>query len=285
MSALGKIFTILVFLAACVSLGVNSTLYLKRRDYARAYENVKKTLQQISDHDTKRILALEQQVRDREQQISANQAVVSSLKQSLQTLGSRFEESSRELAQRSAEFGILLESHRTVAEKLGETVAQIDKLQAELDTAKNERNTAYKDKETAEEQLAVMVARVADFEEDNYDLKKILAVAQEDLSAADATLALLRERYQLSELLVGVPPPPIDAAVVFADNSITPAVCSLTVGASDGVKAGYTFIIYRGQEFVGQVIVEIVEEDMCHCRVLFTKNGMQVKATDQARTR
>ncbi len=285
MSALGKVFTIIVFLAACVALGVQSTLYMQTRDYRMAYDMLEKKLQAISRQDTEQILALRTQVDQRDEEIQANREVLRSLKQSLQDLGKSYEETARELTQRSAEFGILLESHRTISERLGEKEIQIDNLQANLKQAKDQRDEAYSDKETAEQHLAVLVSRTAMFEEDNSSLKVLVAELQESLSSSEWTLDLLREKYDISLLIADLPAPPIDAKVVYISNETSPPICTLSVGEQDGVRAGYTFTVYRGQEFVGRVIVEQALADVAHCRVLFTKDGSQVSVSDSATTR
>ncbi len=285
MSALGKVFTIIVFLASCVTLGVNSTLYMQQRDYRMAYENLQKKLQEISKQDTEQILALRQQIDNRDEEIRANREVLRSLKASLQDLGEAYEASELERAQRSAEFGILLESHQTISQELGNKESEIRTLETNLEQAKEQRDVAYNHKETAEQQLAVLVARTAQFEESNADLNMLIAELQENLSSAEWTLDLLREKYDISLLIADLPAPPIDAKVVFVSNETDPAVCSLSVGQEDGVRNGYQFTIWRGQEFVGRAIVEEALADISHCRVLFTKEGSQVSVGDNATTR
>jgi hypothetical protein len=45
----------------------------------------------------------------------------------------------------------------------------------------------------------------------------------------------------------------------------------LNKGSKDGVKAGYTFQIYRGQQYKGQVRVQDVQEGMCSALILNEK--------------
>ncbi len=61
----------------------------------------------------------------------------------------------------------------------------------------------------------------------------------------------------------------------------TPPVCSVELGWRDGLQAGHTLTIARGQDFVGQLVVEQVESDICHCRVLFTKSGSKLQVGDR----
>lgn len=285
MSALGKVFSINVFFAAASYLGSASALYLQRSDYRKANDYLKSTLQELSRKDTEQIKALQARMTQRDDEIDKNRAIIEAQRQANQTLGSHYEDKVRELAERAAAFGTLLESHRTVAEQLGEKETQISNLTRNLEQAKTERNRAYTEKETAEEQLAVMHARLADLEEDNSDLKILLATLQEDLNASESMLSLLREKYDISMLVAGVPAPPIDAKVLFVSEDTDPAVCTISVGDSSGVKAGYTFVVYRGKEFIGQVLVERVLENMAHCRVLFLKGGARLQQGDSATTR
>lgn len=285
MSALGKIFSIVVILAAAVSFGINATLYMRRSDYRQAYASLQEEMQKMSQQDIEQILTLRKQNDTNLTEIEANRAVVTQMRQAVQSLTSRFEAQTLELAQRNAWVGTLLEAHKTVAEELGQKESQIDNLQTNLEQAKEERDKAYEEKETAEEQLAVMVARSADLDKDNHDLKVLLASLQEDLNASEATLALLREKYDIGLLVADLPAPAIDAKVSNVSNQTTPALCVLSVGDEDGVKPGFTFTVYRGTEFVGRVLVERVQDDLSFCRVLFTKDGSQIQINDSATTR
>ena len=65
----------------------------------------------------------------------------------------------------------------------------------------------------------------------------------------------------------------------------TSTVVVLSVGAADGVKVGYRFTVYRGEEYVGKVEVIQVLDDMSYARVLADWTRKEIRADDDASTR
>ena len=66
--------------------------------------------------------------------------------------------------------------------------------------------------------------------------------------------------------------PAISATVLGVNDELHFVV--LDKGARDGVKTGYTFEIYRGQTYKGQVRVQDVQEDRCSALVISARNAM-----------
>jgi len=62
-------------------------------------------------------------------------------------------------------------------------------------------------------------------------------------------------------------------------------VVVLSVGAKDGVKVGYRFTVYRGEDYVGKVEVIKVMDDMSFARVLDDWTRKEIRANDDASTR
>jgi ribosome-associated protein len=79
--------------------------------------------------------------------------------------------------------------------------------------------------------------------------------------------------------------PAIDATVVRAVHEISPGIVALNRGSSDGVKVGYTFEIYNGNEYKGQVRVENVRAEMCTALVTTSVSGTKIGQGDSAATR
>ena len=109
-------------------------------------------------------------------------------------------------------------------------------------------------------------ARIAELEEENARLR--------------ADLAELRERLTIigTECEFGVnvhshPSQPAISATVLEVNDELHFVV-LDKGARDGVKAGYTFTVSRGQTYKGQVRVQDVQEDRCSALVVAARNAM-----------
>ncbi|MBL4850476.1 MAG: hypothetical protein JKY65_33580 [Planctomycetes bacterium] len=79
--------------------------------------------------------------------------------------------------------------------------------------------------------------------------------------------------------------PEIYAEVLATKDDMGPALVLLNVGSDDRVEPGYRFLIYRGSEFVGKVVVERVLRDSSGCRALFCAEGERIRPGDKAATR
>ncbi len=117
------------------------------------------------------------------------------------------------------------------------------------------------------------------------ELREELRCVRQELGRAQDELERTRELFDRLTFGERDTPPPLDGKVVFADNDVDPAVCSLSLGRRDGVRNGFVFTLWRDKTFVARVIVEETLEDVCHCRVLFTKEGEVVLVDDCATNR
>ena len=62
---------------------------------------------------------------------------------------------------------------------------------------------------------------------------------------------------------------------------------AISVGSSSGVRKGMTFIIYRGGEYLGKLVVEMVEPDRAGGRITTRVGQIQVGdyVTEESRFR
>jgi hypothetical protein len=81
-----------------------------------------------------------------------------------------------------------------------------------------------------------------------------------------------------------IPEAPSSDTSVKAVDGKEPLVL-LSAGNDQKVKVGYVFIVYRGPEFIGEVKVIRVYQDLCGAEILFVKDGAEIRPGDKATTR
>ncbi len=81
----------------------------------------------------------------------------------------------------------------------------------------------------------------------------------------------------------GTPAAAIPSRVLSVRNDVN--LVMLSVGKSDGVKKGYRFTVYRGDQYIGKVEVEALFDDMCSARILPDWTKHEIKEGDTANTR
>lgn len=116
------------------------------------------------------------------------------------------------------------------------------------------------------------------------DLRGEIASLEGQVSELDTTLATLVDvtgvtlsDIQAQKLIQG--------SVLQADYNVPPGLVALNVGSNAEVKRGYTFEIFNGGQWKGQVRVENVREDMCTALVVKTYPGQTIQQGDSASTR
>ncbi|HIG11166.1 MAG: hypothetical protein ABGY71_06730 [bacterium] len=77
----------------------------------------------------------------------------------------------------------------------------------------------------------------------------------------------------------------INGSVLQANYDIQPGLVAINVGKDSGVTRGYTFQIFNGSEYKGEVRVENVRDKMCTALILTTVNGQSIQQGDRATTR
>jgi len=70
----------------------------------------------------------------------------------------------------------------------------------------------------------------------------------------------------------------IDALLVSMSEE---GIARISVGRDDKVVKGMTFVVYRGAEYLGRVLVEVVKPDMSTCRVTYLKEGASLQTADR----
>jgi DNA repair exonuclease SbcCD ATPase subunit len=153
-------------------------------------------------------------------------------------------------------------------------VAESRNLERDRDAAKGKATDAEKAKRDAEEALKTANLNIA-------DLERKLKTTKDDLAKLDTEINSMVVAYNIPRGKVESLKQ-IEAKVVQVDYSLKPGLVALNVGSNAGVTKGYTFAIYSGTTYKGEVKVEMVHADMCSA--LITSSTATIGAGDSATT-
>jgi hypothetical protein len=131
-------------------------------------------------------------------------------------------------------------------------------------------------KRDAEEASTMAQTRIGDLESANAKLTSQVSSLETRLT----TLAAITGTDPSSVNAV----PQIDAAVLEARFDLEPGLVMLNVGKNQDVQRGYTFHIYRGSQYKGQVRVENVQDRYCSAVVVGLASGKTITQGDRATT-
>lgn len=169
--------------------------------------------------------------------------------------------------------------------------ANNQQLQGDKDRSVEARYEAEGAKESAQEAQQVAESSLSEAQNEIEGLNNMISDKQAEIVALNRQISALDTQLTTVVELTGVSfdqitaQPAIDATVVRAVHEISPGIVALNRGSSDGVKVGYTFEIYNGNEYKGQVRVENVRAEMCTALVTTSVSGTKIGQGDSAATR
>jgi hypothetical protein len=164
-----------------------------------------------------------------------------------------------------------LEEARDVAQQ---AARDAEKAKEEAVAAQTAAEAKAGDLETS---LHAAQGQVADLEKANTTLKKELDSVTTNFESLAAYTKVSIKDFQAM--------PQIEGRVLDVAMNVKPGLIAINKGSKDEVKPGYTFEIYDGRTYKGQVRVEYVHDNVCSALVLRTVDGQTIKQGDSASTR
>lgn len=286
MSVLAKIFIVIQTLLVMVYLGMTATLYQHRRDWRTSYLKLKDRYGTAVGRAQKEIKALQSYVHAKDSLIQAKEREVRSLKGQLDQALSASQSNARLFEQKRAEFQQQLTNNENLSRRNEAVHTRNEQLSRENERLQEEYDSATTRREIAENQVARLIVLTQSLETDIGELRRDYAETRRQLREKELLISMAEGAGVNFELLVPGPPvPAIYSRVVAVKADVDPPLVLLRAGSDDGVERGFHFSIYRGNEFVGKVVVERVLRDSAGCRVLFTAEGQTIQTGDDAATR
>jgi myosin heavy subunit len=284
MSPIARIFSVLNLILAASFLAWASTTLAHSQDYKRKYEAEQAAHEtttndmeaEISEHKTGRDQAVTEAESFRNARDSANERV-DRLEGDLGQLRSDLSESQANTQRLTNSVDAIQENNA--------------KLQNDKDRAVETRHEAERAKESAESSQQEAESNLVDAQGEIEGLTNTVSDRDAEIVALNRSISELGTQLTTVVELTGVSfseitaQPAIDATVVRAVHTISPGLVALNRGTKDGVKVGYTFEIYNGAQYKGQVRVENVRQNMCTALVTTSVSGTLIGQGDSAATR
>ncbi|UUO06041.1 hypothetical protein M4951_22105 [Blastopirellula sp. J2-11] len=248
MNLIGKIFTVLIFVMSLVFMAFSVAVYATHKNWKDEAKTLTTTNQTLSSKRTE----LEQQLGETKQMLEQERAA---RRYALAALEVRSSQQERQLATQQA--------------SLDQKVKELDQKSAALDQASKvaiaaeTRNTELENKlQTAQQNRDAMFANVVT----TSDRVQTLQTNEERLKEREGQLAQQTARQRrvlnangLTEFTnVDGVPPKLDGRVtaIGANNFV-----EVSLGKDDGLSIGNTLDIFRGDQYLGRVIIRKVSPD------------------------
>lgn len=285
MSALAKVFVVIVLILAVAFTGTTATLYTARQDWKEAARNSLAEYQKNADEWLK-------QKADLAGVIKQNTNNISDLTVKNTTLQTSTDAMNRDVERLNSDLAVVKKDLKTSLDRNQEKdghLKQKDDENSRLSKLGDELRTRTEKAEESEKAALVHASRK---DLDNEQLSKQLADTQIELAGLKkgyddfaSAFGRLKEGFpEVAErILIAKPAPPIDGVVlaVHADTDIV----VLSVGRDEKVETGFDFVAYRGDRYLGKVQVTKVAADMCGARILYLEEGQKIQTGDLVTTK
>jgi myosin heavy subunit len=282
MSPIGRIFIVLNLILSAAFLGWASNSLAQTEDFKK----------QRDDKNAELATAKEDAARTEEDlttQLNAKKQEASEQREQRDRAQDDANRLTTELAAEKSEKNALLGNLTTIEKTLGDYQSTIDRLSTEKDRAnqlREEAQTAQRDAEAAQDAAESAerdaVAAKQDADRQIADLETTRTTLQAEVQKLDTHLAVIQEATDVSidDILA---PKKVDGAVLAVDAAS--GLVMLNVGKDDGVKRGYSFDVWSGSQYKGQVRVMNVQAGMCSALLKTPVQGAAIRQGDLASTR
>lgn len=281
MSVVAKILVVINLVLAIVFLAVSATYLGEKETWRIRHDQIDKQHKQtISNLEA----TLAQTTVDRDEA----RAKAGSIERLYETDKATFAAKESEYTRLTEEHNRLLGQYERLAQTASDLQTTIDQLNndknrlvQEKDDALGEKREALSAQNDAEAEQRRLSAEIQGLNDQIVGLNKQLNETGEELDKTSLELAAYKTQYpDLGETLA---PPKIKGAVAGVDASLN--IVLLSVGGDDGVQKGHQFTIFRGNEYVGVVIIDSVERDHASGYSKKELEKSEIQVGDQATTR
>jgi len=275
MTLLGKIFTMLIAVAAIIVMVVSMLVYSTHKNWRADADSLKKKLSAVS---------------------AQNEELSNSYRSLDSQLKAEVEASQQEVRKLESERLALLAQNSTIQKQLDQM-----RQQERVGTAAIASTQANNEKLTAE--VEVLRESIRKNQQGRDDAFATTVQATDQLHQAQGELTSLRERnLQLTQELGtktallrenGVDPNIDSKAVVPRVRGLVSAthrtagsqLIEVTVGADDGLKPGHTLEVFRGERYLGRAEILRTEPDRAVGRILRRFQQGQIQEGDHVATK
>lgn len=284
MSPIGRIFSVLNLILAALFLSWASNNLATSHEYKKQLEDANAAHEKVVDELNGRITLQTGEIDNLKTLLEDQRDKASSAEDAKR----RIEIEKSELTQQNQQLSATNDKNATTISDfeshIGALESAKDQAVAAQHDAENQRDEALageQEAKTNEEEVkqenARLLDQIADLEKDKNTLEAQVAKLDVELQTLIDVTGVNVKDVLAQKLIKG--------AVLQVNNSIAPGLVALNVGSIDEVKRGYTFEIFNGGQYKGQIRIENVRENMCTGLITKLYDGQSIQQGDQAATR
>jgi hypothetical protein len=249
MTLLGKIFTVLIFImsvAFCILAVVTFATHKNWKEEAIARKSKIESLETELKAKRDEILAAQAELAVEQ---SARRAALATLQVKLSLLTADITNKSAELTAKTSALTEQTQAAKVAEETLSAITAEVNKLRTEIRLAQQDRDETF-----------LKVVSINDKLNQAESLRERLAEQNRQLQEQYSQLNRVATALGFGpDTLVSAIPPKLDGVVTGVNES--KGLVEISLGSDEGLKKGHVLQVYRGNLYLGQIILREVNTD------------------------
>lgn len=279
MTLVGKIFTVLIFIMSIVFMSFSVMVFATHRNWKELADNsdpaklgFKQKLQQTQqlletakkDHErTKNSLAMEQ----------------ASRRAALAALQTKLKLSEDQLVVLQGQYEKLLSDHKVVSEAAKTAQDRLTVLEAEVQGIRKEIQIAQLDRDTQFSKVVELTDRL------NQDETQLILLRERNNQMVNqvASMKMVMDAHGLDVYtVVAKIPPKIDGIILEVSEK---NLVEISLGKDDGLKEGHVMEVYRGNTYLGRIVIRKTAPDRAVGAIVPELKRGQIKKGDHVTTK
>jgi predicted RNase H-like nuclease (RuvC/YqgF family) len=266
MSTVGKVFVVLNLALAALFVGAAASLIGTSQEFRSKYEA--EAVAHASDNKVKdmqlgdlqgQVDELSRQNQSKADQIKQQDANNAAIESDLETERQQNSDLRESVGGIDSKLGDLEQNNRSLGNRIADLERDNQGLRVERDEALDERDSANASQNAADE-----TARSATSRANNLSLELVRSVDRAE--SAEANLAALSRQTGVDINSIGGQPD-LKGLVLDASYQGRFPIVIVNLGKSHKVRPGFTFDVYNGSNYKGQIEVQVVNADTSSCTV------------------
>jgi myosin heavy subunit len=271
MSTLSKVFVILVFVIACVKLGIDATLFAQKVDWKDKFVKEVNYHYQTQQVKNSEIAAFKVELENRAAMLDILRQKVAVLDTELAGRSSRLSDTQRQLASAdellkkyAADQAVFVRQLEVQLAQLADMTDKVEGYRQKVVKINNEYSVALQELQYARQEAERLSRDLAEVESKVVELARDKRRYEEQIAAyaAAGVRTDLAPRKRLEGKVTAV--------------SAQYKLVIINIGKDQGVLEGDEFTIYRDKNFVAKITIERVDRQWASGRIMFQKDDPRV---------
>lgn len=272
MTLVGKIFTVLIFVMSLVFMSFSVMVFATHKNWKEAAAATDAKLKNANETNK----ALQTKLESLQMDLATEQAARAAALAAMQT---RLVKAEQAVSDKQAELDKLFTDHAQVAEAAKMAETRLESLTTEVASLRDTLRNTQKDRDAQFDKVVELTDKFNQME----GLRMRLDERNTQLAQQVSRMKMVMDAKGIRETdLVSHIPPPVEGLVLAISDK---DLIEISIGSDDGLKEGHTLDVYRGNTYLGRVVIRRTAPDRSVGQIMRELQRGQIRKGDHVTTK